>query len=117
MKWFEGDKIPLEFFCRFRSNNFCLFFQSSILIPETLVEAMLSTVFISLLLMSDNEMYNPVLKDLDEDFHYKAPLLGELSDQFVKCPLTRSDVITMKKLPNGDHIAIRSPVGTNEISL
>ncbi len=78
---------------------------------------MLSTVFISLLLMSDNEIYNPVLRDLGADLQYKVPLTVELSDQFVKCPLTRSDVITAKKPTAGDNIAIRSPSSTIEVPL
>jgi hypothetical protein len=43
--------------------------------------------------------------------------VGEPIDQFVKCPLTQSDVIIMKSGPAGATVEIRKTVRSTEVSL
>ena len=78
---------------------------------------MFITLFASLLLTPDQGLSNPVLNDENLDFSYKAPLAGESDFQFDNCPMTRSNLIIMKKSNSGDSIAVREPISTFEISL
>ena len=78
---------------------------------------MFITLFASLLLTPDQGLYNPILNDENLDFSYKAPLAGESDFQFDNCPMTRSNLIIMKKSNSGDSIAVREPISTFEISL
>lgn len=78
---------------------------------------MFITLFTSMLLTSDQELYNPILSDPDGDISYKAPLVGEMSPQFEKCPMTRERLIVIEVKGPGDFVAIRESISPIEISL
>lgn len=78
---------------------------------------MLVTIFTSLILASNRDLYNPVLNEQNDDVSYKAPLVGYPSVQFEKCPMTQIDLIVIERNTSGDLIAVREPSGTIEISL
>jgi hypothetical protein len=78
---------------------------------------MFITLFASMMLSTEEDFYNPVLKDQDENFSYKAPLSEEPEVRFEKCPTTRSSLIVISKNQAGDLIAVREPISKIEIPL
>jgi len=78
---------------------------------------MFIALFVSLLLTSDVDFYNPVLNYENNDFIYKAPLDGDLDLQFEKCPMTQESLIVISRNQSGDLIAIREPISKVEISV